>query len=355
MSYPVDLGEDSGRQISSLHALCSGYPGGQVIIGWCVGNRQQSNPGLLLGALAEHDRVLEECWTDDKVRLTVHTAEYQSQWNTGIVGKHFTGLRRDAGSDRDVLGEKQLFDETRRRCLDGKRYEAQVRLYLHRKSGPMAPAAASPQGLQSTAKPAGEQVALPPAKPAFDALVTEGGGPVLSGGVSVEKERHVATASREMKEIIDKPRYGGEDECVAFRQALIDRQLVLMRYTRQKLLKKQVGNERSLLQQNEKMLVDLAKRAFAGDGPAKQRRAELLLHSMDVLVVEPPRNEWSARPQASRCAASARGRIRHTSRADNGALSRGARGGIPRMRIDGRLWARPSGGRRNAPRGVAAA
>ena len=73
------------------------------------------------------------------------------------------------------------------------------------------------------------------------------------------------------------------------------------------------------------------------------------------LVVEPPRNEWSARPQASRCAASARGRIGHTSRADNGALSRGARGGIPRMRIDGRLWARPSGGRRNAPRGVAAA
>ena len=59
------------------------------------------------------------------------------------------------------------------------------------------------------------------------------------------------------------------------------------------------------------------------------------------LVVEPPRNEWSARPQASRCAASARGRIRHTSRADN--------------KADGRLWARPSGGRRNAPRGVAAA
>ena len=60
-----------------------------------------------------------------------------------------------------------------------------------------------------------------------------------------------------------------------------------------------------------------------------------------ILVVEPPRNEWSARPQASRCAASARGRIRHTSRADN--------------KADGRLWARPSGGRRNAPRGVAAA
>ena len=60
-----------------------------------------------------------------------------------------------------------------------------------------------------------------------------------------------------------------------------------------------------------------------------------------TLVVEPPRNEWSARPQASRCAASARGRIRHTSRADN--------------KADGRLWARPSGGRRNAPRGVAAA
>ena len=59
------------------------------------------------------------------------------------------------------------------------------------------------------------------------------------------------------------------------------------------------------------------------------------------LVVEPPRNEWSARPQASRCAASARGRIGHTSRADN--------------KADGRLWARPSGGRRNAPRGVAAA
>ena len=59
------------------------------------------------------------------------------------------------------------------------------------------------------------------------------------------------------------------------------------------------------------------------------------------LVVEPPRNEWSARPQASRCAASARGRIRHTSRADN--------------KADGRLWARPSGGCRNAPRGVAAA
>ena len=59
------------------------------------------------------------------------------------------------------------------------------------------------------------------------------------------------------------------------------------------------------------------------------------------LVIEPPRNEWSARPQASRCAASARGRIRHTSRADN--------------KADGRLWARPAGGRRNAPRGVATA
>ena len=65
------------------------------------------------------------------------------------------------------------------------------------------------------------------------------------------------------------------------------------------------------------------------------------LHREIILVVEPPRNEWSARPQASRCAASARGRIRHTSRADN--------------KADGRLWARPSGGRRNAPRGVAAA
>ena len=61
-----------------------------------------------------------------------------------------------------------------------------------------------------------------------------------------------------------------------------------------------------------------------------RRRSSLLSDS--VLVVQPPRNERSARPQASRCAASARGRIQHTSRADNGALSRGARGGTPRRK-----------------------
>ena len=57
------------------------------------------------------------------------------------------------------------------------------------------------------------------------------------------------------------------------------------------------------------------------------------------LVVEQTCNDVSARPQASRCAASPRRHIGHTSRGDN--------------KAGGRLWARPSGGRRCAPRRVA--
>ena len=58
-----------------------------------------------------------------------------------------------------------------------------------------------------------------------------------------------------------------------------------------------------------------------------------------LLVVEQTCNGVSARPQASRCAASPRRHIGHTSRGDN--------------KAGGRLWARPSGGRRCAPRRVA--
>ena len=61
-------------------------------------------------------------------------------------------------------------------------------------------------------------------------------------------------------------------------------------------------------------------------------------HCRTLLVPHPTKNDVSARPQAPRYKAEGRRRIRHTSRADNA--------------VDGRLWARPPGGR-EAPGGVA--
>lgn len=57
----------------------------------------------------------------------------------------------------------------------------------------------------------------------------------------------------------------------------------MRQYARQRLLNKQVSAERALLQQNQRELVKVAKERFAGDGAEKRRRAELALHSMDVL------------------------------------------------------------------------
>ena len=295
MTYSIDLGENTGQQIQSLEKLCTGYPGGQVIMGWCVGNRLHSKPGLLVGALSEHHRVLAESNQEDRVRLTVHSAEYQSQWNTEVIAKHFAGLKRHTASESDVLGERQLVDESRRRFLDGKRYEAQAQVYLRNTTEPTAQATPSteqqdlstpvalPERPPAVTMPGEEATSAPSVEPIFDALVTAGGGKMISAQLSEEKKEWVAVASAEIRQIVEKLRYGQEDECVAFRQALADRQLVLMQYARQKLLKKQVKNERSLLQQNEKTLVDLAKQAFVKEGPEKQRRAELVLHGMDVL------------------------------------------------------------------------
>ena len=86
------------------------------------------------------------------------------------------------------------------------------------------------------------------------------------------------------------------------------------------------------------------RRRHAEHSAQHHRRADSRV--AEGLVVEHTCNDVSARSQTSRCAASPRRHIGHTSRGDNKA-------GGPRFQRA--LWARPSGGRRCAPRRVAPA
>ena len=262
MAYPLDCGEDTERQIGQLQTLLSGFRGGHVIVGWCPGNVNQSKPGLLVGTLREHERVLAESKLPDRARLTVHSAAYQSQWNPDVVSSHLEGLKRGPGDSRDAIGGKKVFDEARKRFLDAKRYEAQSSLVLPELAG-VAPTSGSAS--------------------VFDALVAENGGRMFSGEESAEKSRHVAAATGEIRNILDTLRFGQERECVDFRRLLGERQLVLRQYAKQRLLNKRVADERAQLQQNQRELTRVAKQRFADEGPEKQRRAELAIHSMDVL------------------------------------------------------------------------
>ncbi len=262
MAYPLDCGEDTERQIGQLQTLLNGFRGGHVIVGWCPGNVNQSKPGLLVATLREHERVLAESNLPDRARLTVHSAAYQSQWNPDVVSSHLEGLKRGPGDSRDAISGKKVFDEARKRFLDAKRYEAQSSLVLPEPAG-VAPASGSASG--------------------FDALVAENGGRMFSGEESAEKSRHVATATGEIRNILDTLRFGQESECVDFRRLLCERQLILRQYAKQRLLNKRVADERAQLQQNQRELTRVARQRFADEGPEKQRRAELAIHSMDVL------------------------------------------------------------------------
>ena len=262
MAYPLDCGEDTDRQITQLQTLLNGFPGGHVIVGWCPGNVNQSKPGLLVETLREHERVLAESKLPDRARLTVHSAAYQSQWNPDVVSRHFTGFKRSRGDSRDAIGERKVFDEARKRFLDGRRFEAQTQLAL-----PGSTEVEPPSGRAS----------------AFDALIAENGGRMFSGEESAEKSLHVAAATVEIRGILRDLRSGQESECIEFRRLLAERQPIVRQYAKQRLLNKRVADERAQLQQNHRELVRVARERFAAEGSEKQRRAELALHSMDVL------------------------------------------------------------------------
>ncbi len=291
MAYPLDCGAVTGPQVQQLQALLNGFPDGHVIIGWCPGNINQSKPGLLVGTLREHDRVLAEGAPSDRGRLTVHSAAYQSQWNPDVIARRLAGLKRSHEDGRDAVCTQRVFNETRKRFLDGKRFEAQTNLALPGSANTTptlersadstetdAVATATALSGLDTAASGGTVTSS-----AFDALIEENGGRIFSGHETGDKARHVAAATVEIRDILDKLRFGQESECIDFRRLLAERQLILRQYARQRLLNKQVADQRTQLHQNQRELVRVAKERFAADGAEKQRRAELALHSMDVL------------------------------------------------------------------------
>ena len=79
-----------------------------------------------------------------------------------------------------------------------------------------------------------------------------------------------------------------------------------MRYAGQKVINKQLGPARKEVQANEHKLLEAADKVFADAGPVTQRRAQLALHSMDVLeqiaigALEPKAFPKSGSGQAAR-------------------------------------------------------
>ena len=274
MAYPIDMGPHTGTQLRSLERLVDGYPGGHVVLGWCVGNQMQSKLGLLAESIREHQRVIGD--GVGQARLTVHSAAYQSQWNPDIVSEHFRGLSVSANPQQDIVSQSKLCDESARRLKDACVYEEQTAAVSKQESH-LGPQSESAPGAELAVK---RKVAQ---HSAFDALVKEGGGPVLVLDGGTAKEKHIRKASAEIRNIIDRLSTSQEPACAGFRNLLSERQELLRKYAGQKVINKQVGPMRKEVQANEKKLLEAADTVFADSAPSTRRRAKLALHSMDVL------------------------------------------------------------------------
>ena len=263
MTYALDVGDRTQCQIKSLNKLVDGYKDGHVILGWCVGNQQQGKPGVLSEAIQEHRRVIGEA--PDHARISVHTAAHQSQWNPDIVSDHFRGLSVSTSADQDIISQSKLVDESTKRLKDACAYEQQTVEALRSSS---AEESAKPQSTGHES---------------FDALVKDGGGPVTSAEGNSPKEAHIREASTEIRGILNRLAASDEPSAVEFRSLLSERQELLMRYAGQKVINKQLGPARKEVQANERRLLETANKVFAEAGPVTRRRAQLALHSMDVL------------------------------------------------------------------------
>ena len=274
MAYPIDMGSDTAAQLHSLERLMDGYPGGHVVLGWCVGNQMQSKPGLLAESIREHQRVIGD--GAGQARLTVHSAALHSQWNPDIVNEHFRGLSVSANPQQDIVSQSKLCDESARRLKDACVYEEQT-ASVSKQESHLGPQSESAPGAELAVK---RKVAQ---HSAFDALVKEGGGPVIVPDGGTAKEKHIRKASAEIRNIIDRLSISQEPACVDFRNLLSERQELLRKYAGQKVINKQVGPMRKEVQANEEKLLEAADTVFADSAPSTRRRAKLALHSMDVL------------------------------------------------------------------------
>ena len=275
MAYSID-GRTApvAEQLRSLEKLVDGYSGGHIVFGWCVGNQTQSKLGLLAESIREHQRVIGD--RADQAELTVHSAAHQAQWNPDIVSRNFRGLRVSTYPHQDIVSQSKLRDESEKRLTDAKGYAAQTDAVSKRESV-LAPQRESTPGAEPAVK---SKVAQ---NPAFDALVREGGGPVLFPEGHTRKEEHIRGASDDTRKVIERLSTSDEPACVDFRNLLSERQELLRNYAGQKVINKQVGQMRAEVQANEHKLLDAADAVFADSDPDTRRRARLALHSMDVL------------------------------------------------------------------------
>ena len=234
-------------QIHSLGKLMTPNPRQHVILGWCVGNRLQSIPGRLAAALDAHTSAMAAASGSQAGRLSAHTAAHQARWNPNIIERHFDGFRLP-GQEAEVVTTAALHDEAEKRAGDAMLYRQECGATVQ-----------------------------------FDALVHDMGGAIEEATGSTPKELHIKSAARQISGLVESLRSSPEPHCVEFRTLLSERQGLLQNLVRAKVTNRGAQKARNALRENEDRMIATASKAFEADGPTAQRRAQLALHSMDVL------------------------------------------------------------------------
>ena len=242
-------------QIQSLIKLLNGHPNGHVILGWCVGNSSQRKSNALASTMDAHARVINAA--GGNARLTVHTAAHQAKWNPEIIQRHFSDLRLKYETSSDGSGKvketEALSQEALLKMMEDRENDAK---------------------LYRTECGNDEN---------FDALVQESGGPIFEPSGDKPKDRHINAAAQEISGLVKRLRDGEEPDCVEFRRLLSERTECLKNLMHARRTNKGADKARKSLRANEMKLIETAARAFEADGPKAQRRAQLALHSKDVL------------------------------------------------------------------------
>ena len=233
-------------QIHACMKLLNGCHDLHVVVGWCVGHRLHNQQGKLAAVLEAHLQVIKACSCG--MRLTVHTAAHTARWNSDIIMRHFEDFRLPRWPEQEVIKKEVLRAESDKRATEAEMFRIQCDDRVE-----------------------------------FDTLINETGGPIHTPSGNSLKEIHIATASREICSLVEHLRDSDQPPCKKFREILYQRGRLLRDHIQAKITNKSAKNARNALKLNQEWLVTTAFEAFELNGPTTQRRAELALHSMDIL------------------------------------------------------------------------
>lgn len=231
----IDLNspETAKETLEAFRGLLPASHGGnenQMVLGFCVGNKIHGKEGVLEHTLRSIEPLVgAERFTKD---VSVHSVADQAQCNTDVVSQVFGRLAPN------TLSEMLIQKEATLRQKDADSFRAQT-----------------------------DSMNIK-----LDHIIHSTDGP--------EKNDHVRGFNEGMRGLIAKAK--DDPGCANLRETLTERISLLRDLANAQIANKSAGKARDALAKNEATLVSQFKE-FCGDDPDAARRAELVIHSIDVL------------------------------------------------------------------------